>query len=213
MYRNIDESNVGLIINEAWKNTRISVERNDFKLSSEKTIVFKFMWELAKLVDENNLKYDFEYIAYDKIKGNDKFLDLLVWTDSEYKVAFELKFPKKSKNGNSNQTVTRKKIYRDISRVNYLVENNINNIKKGCFLMATNEKPYLNKGNKRENTDLLVHQGYISTGKLNDNYDEILSLPEDFQFMWENITYASGQYSISGKYAWIKPLSISIKRK
>lgn len=204
----LDMSNVDSIINKAWQNVKNIVEKENWHLSSEKTLVFKFMWELAKLVDEKNLKYDFEYIAYNRKEKTDKFLDLLIWTDENYKFALEFKFPTKNNSGNSNQTETRRKIYKDISRLEYLVNKENNNIEKGYFLMATDEAAYTYKGNKIKYPELMVYHNYIHSKRLQVKYEEVGILSSTFKFQWENIKTSKDKHTIEGNYAWLKPIII-----
>jgi len=204
----LNSSNIDSIVNATWKKVKDSVEKNNWSLSSEKTLVFKFMWELSKLVEEDRLRYDFEYMAYDSLEGKDKFLDLLVWTSENYKIAFEFKFPKKNNSGNSNQTETRKNIYKDISRLKYLIDNNVNNIKKGYFLAATNEDAYINRGVKLTYPDLMVYNNYKYSGGAINNYDEINYLPQNFMFKWENIDTIDSKHKVKGFYAWLQPIIV-----
>ena len=129
----------------AWENIQKEIEdSDDILISSEKTLVFKFAMELTKLYNCENIAIDFEVKLYEEIDGSDKYLDLLVYQldKSSEKYAIEFKAPMQSASGNSNQTVTRKKIYKDIARLSYLKENKY--IYNGYFLMITNEKLYFN---------------------------------------------------------------------
>lgn len=115
---NIDQTNSSLLVNECWASTQQKVEDGQL-VSSEKTLVFLFAMELVHRVGQG-LKIDFENQCYEKLQGKSKYLDLLFYTDEDYKVAIEFKLPKKSRSGNSNQTQTRESVYRDLARLNYL---------------------------------------------------------------------------------------------
>lgn len=109
-------------IEKTWNNIQIEIEKSDVILiSSEKTLVFKFAMELSKLYNCSNIVIDFEVKVYEKIDSSDKYLDLLVYESEkpDNKYAIEFKAPMKSASGNSNQTKTRKKIYKDIARLSY----------------------------------------------------------------------------------------------
>ena len=173
-------------------------------MSSEKTLVFSFMMELDKLLP--NVKFDFEYQAYNDISGKDKFLDLLIYLEENYKVALEFKLPKSINGNNSNQTETRKNIYRDILRLNYLIENRVNNIKKGYFLCGVNEAAYLNKGTATKYKECQVYNGHVIKVELPLNIDEFNELPQltkELKFKWTNIKN-SNKNTVAGKFAWLK---------
>jgi len=131
-------------IETSWKNIQKEVETSDVILiSSEKILVFKFAMELAKLYNCEDIVIDFEVQLCEEIDGSDKYLDLLVYElkKPNEKYAIEFNAPMKSASGNSNQTDTRKKIYKDIDRLAYLKEKK-ENIYNGYFLMITDESPY-----------------------------------------------------------------------
>ncbi|KOR25186.1 hypothetical protein [Clostridium sp. L74] len=173
-------------------------------MSSEKTLVFSFMMELYKLLP--NAKFDFAYQAYNDISGKDKFLDLLIYLEENYKVALELKLPKSINGNNSNQTETRKNIYRDILRLNYLIENKVNNIKKGYFLCGVNEAAYLNKGTANRYKECQVYDGRVIKVGVPLNIDEFNELPQltkELKFEWTNIK-TGDKNTVAGKFAWLK---------
>ena len=180
------------------------VENEEFQLSSEKTFVFKFMWELAKLVKNEKLKFDFEYPAYEALKEDDRFLDLLVWTDKKYKAAFEFKLPKRGLTG-TGSTQVKPKIYRDLARIKYLVDNKIDNINIGFFLCAVNEDSYLNMG--RANPTYAVAHNHIAT--ITESYG--LPLPNQLAFTWTGIQWDDRQQKTirNGKFAWLEPIQVS----
>ena len=53
----IDKNNVDQLVNNALKSVMHKVENGE-PLSSEKTLVFKFMWELCKFMNSDDVKYD-----------------------------------------------------------------------------------------------------------------------------------------------------------
>lgn len=165
-----------IAINNAWDNVIKKVEDDGYPMSSEKTLVFSFMMEVYKLLP--NIKFDFEYQAYNDIIGRDKFLDLLIYLEEDYKIALEFKLPKSINGNNSNQTETRKNIYRDILRLNYLIENEVNNIKKGYFLCGVNEAAYLNRGTVSKYEECQVYHGYIINVGVPLHIEEFNELPQ-----------------------------------
>jgi len=200
----INKSNVVQLVRDARRKVIDCVENETFQLSSEKTFVFKFMWELAKLVNNDMLKFDFEYPAFDTLKNDDKFLDLLVWTNEKYKVAFEFKLPKRGLTG-TGSTQIKPKIYRDIARLKFLVDNKIDNIHIGFFLCAVNEDSYLNIG--RADPTYAVAHNHIAT--ITESYG--LPLPNKLAFSWTGIKWDNRQNKNmrNGIFAWLKPIQIN----
>ena len=190
-------------IETAWKNIQKEVETsNVILISSEKTLVFKFAMELAKLYKCKGIVIDFEVQLYEEIDGSDKYLDLLVYElkKPNEKYAIEFKAPMKSASGNSNQTDTRKKIYKDIARLAYLKEKK--NICNGYFLMITNEKAYFKSSNNRDNTYDTANEVEANLERFKKDYS--LENDYNFQFIWENIN----KNSIKGKFAWLKYIKV-----
>ena len=184
-----------------WIKIQNQIENNNYDLSSEKSLVFLFSMELAKLYKYDNIHIDFEAQLYNELNSTDKYLDLLIWlTDNpKNKYAIEFKFPKKSNNGSSNQTEIRKKIYKDIARLAYLKKYN-ENITNGYFLMITDEKPYFNEGRRDDTYNTAdKHKGNLS--KFHEEY-KIDNIP--FIFNWENIS----NQKINGRFAWLTPIKI-----
>lgn len=167
----------------AWDSIRKNLSDEQINMSSEKTLVFLFSIELIRIYGWDNLIIDFEYLAYNELHSSDKYLDLMVYKKDkiEKKYALEFKFPKKSSRGNSNQTETRKKVYRDIARLKYLKEQN--KIEYGFFLMLCNEKAYVNSSDRRNNDYDISHNKegnlliYKSKYRLNDDIS--------FKFIWK----------------------------
>jgi hypothetical protein len=187
-----------------WKNLQKEIENSDvISISSEKTLVLKFAMELSKLYNCSNIVIDFEVKVYEEIDSSDKYLDLLVYESEKphNKYAIEFKAPMKSASGNSNQTETRKKIYKDIARLFYLKEHN-KHICNGYFFMITDEKPYFNTSTRRDNTFNTAngHSGNLSSFSA----DYKLKNTFNFDFIWENI----GENSIKGKFAWLKYIKV-----
>lgn len=195
---------IDIVINNAWDKVIKKVEDDGYPMSSEKTLVFSFMMELYKLLP--NVKFDFEYQAYNDISGKDKFLDLLIYLEENYKVALEFKLPKSINGNNSNQTETRKNIYRDILRLNYLIENKVNNIKKGYFLCGVNEAAYLNQGTANRYKECQVYDGRVIKVGVPLNIEEFNELPQltkELKFEWTNIK-TGDKNTVAGKFAWLK---------
>lgn len=131
------DSTQGLIL-DAFAGVQELVESGETPLSSEAALRFLFAWQLGRLLDFSDAyRFDFEWNAYSALDTDDTFLDLLVFTDPSYKVAFEFKLPKSSGLHGSNSTQTRAKICRDISRLSYLVRSDINSIRVAYFIYAT----------------------------------------------------------------------------
>lgn len=213
MDREVDKNTIDDIVNSAWTKIKDDVEKKEYTMSSEKTLVFKFMWELAKYVNNNELQFDFEYIAYDKLDGTDKYLDLLFWTDEKYKIAIEFKFPKKTEEGGSDTAIVRRNIYKDISRLKYLVDNKINEINIGYFICLTNQSTYFNKDAKlKKYKDLVTYNNYKYEKSTILNYDDIKELPDKIEFKWGNINEKGTRVEKGCKFAWLNPIKIINKK-
>ncbi len=196
-------STLGTQIKTAWENLQIKVEEERALVSSEKTLVFSFAMELAQLYNCKDISFDFEFQAYNSIDNTDKYLDLLIYENSapHSKYAIEFKAPMRSAKGNSNQTETRKKIYKDIARLKYLLENS-SDIVGAYFFMITDEAPYFNSSNSRNNT-------FDTSNKHQDSLEEFLTSYNisnfNFIFRWKNIADSK----IKGKFAWLEPIIIT----
>ena len=191
-------------IEEAWLNTRHEIENlNNITISSEKTLVFKFAMELSKLYNCKDIIIDFEVKLYEEIDSSDKYLDLLVYETEkpEIQYAIEFKAPMKSAKGNSNQTETRKKIYRDIARLAYLKEKS-ENICNGYFLLMTDENPYFNYSDRRDNTFDTSNNYEGNLSKFLDDYN--INKNFKFNFIWDNLD----DKSIKGKFAWLDYIKV-----
>jgi hypothetical protein len=197
----VNSSTARQLIQECWNN--VLLRASDNPISSEKTLCFLFSLELYKKIGDN-LKIDFENQCYDQLQGNHKYLDLLFWTDQNYKVAIEFKLPKHSISGNSNKTEIRKSIYRDLARLNYLKASNLDSC--ACFLMATNEQPFLNYG------EYSIHPEFITAHNYRINSEQCLSINDlelknvTLIFEWNNIITTDNKHSIDGDYAWLNPI-------
>ncbi len=185
-------------VKKAWFNLQEKIEKENIPLSSEKTLVFLYAIELMKLFNCKDIIMDFECQLYVDIDTSDKYLDLLI-IHNHREYAIEFKAPMKSIKGNSNQTETRKKIYKDIARLKYLVE--YKGIEKGFFFMITDEAPYFNKSDRRDNTfdTSNGHNGNLSEFIKNYKIENI-----NFTFSWRNIHHKK----VSNKFAWLKPIEI-----
>src|ERR1035437_3493795 len=75
------------IVAGAW-NAVIEKVNNGHLLSSEKTLFFLFAMTLFEKVG-STLVVDFENQCYDDLEGDSKYLDLLFYTDTSFKVAVE----------------------------------------------------------------------------------------------------------------------------
>lgn len=209
MGREVDKNTIDDIVNSVWTKIKDDVEKKEYTMSSEKTLVFKFMWELAKHINNDNLKFDFEYRAYDELKGRDKYLDLLFWTDEKNKIAIEFKFPKRKGKGSSDTSKVRRDIYKDISRLKYLVDNEINKIHIGYFICLTNQSTYFNKDAKlKKYKDLVTYNNYKYEKSTILNYDDIKELPDKLEFNWDNIDEKGSNIIEGGEFAWLKPIKI-----
>ena len=113
------------------------------------------------------------------------------------KYAIEFKAPMSK----SNQTVIRKKIYKDIARLSYLKEN-YDDILNGYFLMITNEKTYFNPSSKRDNTYDTANNVTANLKAFKVKY--ILRNDYNFNFCWENIE----NKEVKGKFAWLKHIKV-----
>lgn len=191
-------------IKKAWLNTKHEIENfNNITISSEKTLVFKFAMELSKLYNCENIIIDFEVKLYEEINSSDKYLDLLVYETEKPKIqyAIEFKSPMQSAKGNSNQTETREKIYKDIARLAYLKEKN-ENICNGFFLLMTDENPYFNSSSKRVNTFDTSHNHKGNLSEFLEKYKIDKNI--EFNFIWSNIDNSS----IKGKFAWLDCIKV-----
>ncbi len=205
---NIEKSNVVSIIKSAFGK---ALDRMDKANStSEKKLCFWFAWELAKLVNNEDLVIDFEVLCFKELKSTSRFLDLLFYTHENFKVAIEFKFPSKSESGNSDQKTTRGKVYRDLARLNYLVKNKVNSIQTGAFLCVINERAYVNLSTTT--SIYKVHHDFeydpkISTDISSSKIDE-LNMPENkFKFSWNGIKQTKPKkYDIEGKIAHLEPI-------
>ena len=203
----IGKDNIEQLVADTLGTVVKQVEEQGFPLSSEKTLVFKFMWELGRIVSDDDLKFDFEYAAYEKLNSSDtsdRFLDLLVWTDEDFKVAFEFKLPKRGLTG-SPQTNTKPKIYRDIARLKYLVDTAQTGIRAGFFICAVNEDAYLNNTGRADLTYSVAHMHKASVTEVGG-----LSLPTPLTFIWNGIKLEDykDKYVCAGRFAWLEPVII-----
>lgn len=199
------------IVINAWQKVIRDVECNKSPMSSEKTMVFNFLLNLIRSCpDPDLIKCDFEFRAYDDLPGEDKSLDLLVYCKDDFKVAFEFKYPRKTTRGHSNQTQTRLNIYRDISRLYYLVGNGISNIKIGYFLCAVNEMAYCNPGDYAEFPNCKTHQGYSHSGGNLDYENHLYDLPNGMSFVWSGVEKKEGKYKLKDQkqFAWLAPIKV-----
>lgn len=201
-------------IDKLWKNVIDKVE-GGYNASSEKTLVFLIAMAFSEDLKENRCQIDFEVQVYDDLKDTEnKYLDIFIKyfeKDVERKIGIEVKFPSKNSNGNSNQTETRVKIYRDFVRLIHLKEKKI--IDEGYFFMATDELPYINTGTKKEKLIYLTSEGFSTSSKFwnaDEQFKYKIKNVYDIKFEWENVENLSNKYVIKKeyKYAWLKPIKI-----
>jgi hypothetical protein len=203
------QKNIESIWNEIdnWMNNGVKL------ISSEKSIVFNFMWEFNKKFEDQIKLVDFETNLFQNFSDG-QFLDLfLIYNDGvkDINIGFEFKFPHKKING-SNQTEARQKILNDIKRLNWLVENK--KIDLGCFLCVTNETGYINAGNFKIAPEFLTHQEKVyplnHSLPINNSYPEVVNAINEIKFTWKNIKTAGNRYKIDDekKYSFLNPIFI-----
>jgi hypothetical protein len=201
------------IITQIWNDIDNWMNNNIRLISSEKSVVFNFAWELAKKYPKE-LKYiDFETSLFHDFSDG-KFLDLFIIFSNgtkDIKIGIEFKFPHKKLRG-SNQTVSRQKIINDIKRVNWLVENN--QIDLGCFLCVTNENGYINPGNFRVAPEFLTHQGKIYEDNTilpnNESFIEEVVALNRIEFDWRYVRLINRKFRIDDdkKFSFLNPIFI-----
>ena len=151
-------------IDKAWANLRDRVEsKRDLDFDHEFTLQFHFAWEVARLFNfSDSLKVRFEVPCGKDLDGETIRLDLLLWTDSQSKVAVELKAPVRSETGkNSAMTQFRMRFYRDIHRLRHLVATHHTGIRLGVLLAAVNEKGYVVERYQRVNREYRTYHGTV----------------------------------------------------
>jgi len=201
----VSSQTVDALVQNSWNAVRDKVENGD-NLSSEKTLVFLFAMEITHRVGKN-LKIDFENQCYSNLQGSSRYLDLLFYTDENYKVAIEFKLPRKSAGGASNQPETREAIYRDIGRLHYLKNNTIK--PKACFfLMAINEPAYLNTGNYKRSPNLITSHGHEINPNNNIQIDGVSLNGVQAIFNWRGIVTQNDRFICEGLYSWLDPIRV-----
>jgi hypothetical protein len=184
---------------------------NGLECSSEKTLCYQYAWRL-------NLKYmglievDFERKPYDKDFSDGMFLDLYI-KYKNMKIGIEFKYMKSGNSHNTNQTETRVKIVNDIKRLTYLKSKD--KITNGYFFCMTNEMPYTYLGNKKEQREFKIYDGYEY--KKNIKYPINNKISRDntkclntIIFSWNGVDKNKPRYVLSEniKYAWLSPIKI-----
>jgi len=216
----IELTSADSLIFQVSERIKAGVESGTLPFSSENTFRFLFAWELGRALNfARDYQFDFEWNAYDSLDSEDTFLDLLVYTDPQFKVALEFKLPKSSSTHKTNQTQTRAKILRDISRLSYLVSNRINAIQLGYFLCATNEGPYIAEGRKSKGLQYRTYHEVVyppefviprDDGPNGINRD--LSFPKhEVRFEWQDFEQKgalSERVGPKGKFCWLKPIKV-----
>ena len=216
----IEPQSVDSLILQASKCIKDGVESGELPFSSESTFRFLFAWELGRILRfAQEYRFDFEWNAYDSLDTEDTFLDLLVYTDPKFKIALEFKLPKSSLTHKTNQTQTRAKTLRDISRLSYLVNQGLNSIRVGYFLCATNEGPYVIEGHKSKGLQYRTYHGTLyPVGTVIPKDDgpngisRALPLPKhEIKFEWQGFEQKgslSDRVSPTGKFMWLKPIKV-----
>ncbi|MGH7147073.1 MAG: hypothetical protein ACREIJ_04130 [Nitrospiraceae bacterium] len=208
------------LILQVSERIRAGVESGELPFSSEDTFRFLFAWELGRILSfPQEYHVDFEWNAYDSLDTEDTFLDLLVYTDPKFKIALEFKLPKSSLVHKTNQTQTRAKILRDISRLSYLVNAGVNSICLGYFLCATNEGPYIAEGRKSKGLQYKTYHGamyppgfVIPKAEGPNGINRALPFPKhEIKFEWQGFEQKgahSDRVGPKGKFAWLKPIKV-----
>lgn len=163
-------------------------------MSSEKTLVFEFAWQLLSKHKEYS-KLDFEKCVFEK-DPNGRFLDLYIEYKSENKkmrIGIEFKFPKKTGKSNSGQTQVRQKVIHDVRRLCILKEQN--KIDLGCFLFATNEKCYFTprKDSKFSTANRIFKKGDTLPTSI-ENMKEI-KVSKELRFNWHTNKLSVGNFA------------------
>lgn len=220
MPKAIDSESADSLVLEVVEGFKLGVESGEIPLSSESTFRFLFAWQLGfTLGFPQQYRFDFEWNAYEALDTEDTFLDLLVYTDPSFKIAVEFKLPKSSLSHKTNQTQTRAKILRDISRLSYLVNTGTNSIRLGYFLCATNEGPYIAEGRKSKGVQYKTYHGttyppghVIPRDDGPNGIDRELIFPNhEVRFEWQEFQQKgvlSDRVSPRGRYAWLKPIKV-----
>ncbi len=221
MTTKIEPDTVDDLILRAGDSIKSGVESGNLPLSSESTLRFLFAWELGRALGFSpEYRFDFEWNAYSSLDTDDTFLDLLVYTDPNFKIALEFKLPKSSTLHQSNSTQTRAKICRDISRLSYLVQHGLNQVRTGYFLCATDEGSYLTEGRKSSNVQYKTYHEtvyrpgtVISSGTPPNGIARELPFPKHaVRFEWQEIEpkgVLTDRFGPKGRFAWLKPIKVS----
>ena len=201
----INENTIDNLVERCWAEVKTKIEKGH-ELSSEKTLCFLFAIELLYQVG-HKLCIDFENQCFKNLEGESKYLDLLFYTASKFKVAIEFKLPQKTDKGGSNTTQTRSAVYRDLARLNYLKTADIS--PKACyFLMAANEGSYFNRGQYKKNIEFITAHNH-NVSKTNNLV--VQGIPMNgmaFSFDWEGIEIRRKKLACSGVYSWLKPIRV-----
>lgn len=110
------------IISQIWLTIDQWINTGDKLLSSEKSVVFNFAWQLQKTCQDRIELIDFETSLFHDFSDG-QFLDLFVLyrrEDQLIRIGIEFKYPNKKKT-NSGQTLVRPKIINDLKRLTWLV--------------------------------------------------------------------------------------------
>lgn len=200
------------ILIKTWETTIKQFKNDQTQLSSEKSLVFNYAYNLKLAYPEIIEVVDFERSVYRDLQSG-TFIDLYITANignQKKKIGIEFKYPH-NKGGNTNQTQTRQKCINDIKRLSHLVANN--DIDLGVFLMATKESPYLNKGKYTLEPNFETYNG--KNYKKNDCFpcsqlsQDKVTVISDLQFIWHNYEMKDSAARIaSNQIAWLEPIII-----
>ncbi|MCI1278397.1 MAG: hypothetical protein LKG23_05370 [Nitrospira sp.] len=211
-------------IDKAWANLRERVEfKCDLNFDHEFTLQFHLAWEVARLFNfSDSLNVRFEVPCGKDADGETIRLDLLLWTDTESKVAVELKAPMRSDTGKgSAMTQSRMRFYRDIHRLRHLVATHHVGVRLGMFLAVVNEKGYVVERNQHVNRDYRTYHGTVlapgvriaATTGTNGYPHELLMPGHEIRWTW-TCEQRGGEVQLCDgmRYYWLEPVFVRAVR-
>lgn len=201
----LNAETVNSVIARCWGKVRTQVEDHGHPLSSEKTLCFLMAMAIRDKCG-SHITFDFENQCYKGLPGESKYLDLLISTDKDFKIAIELKLPRKSKSGSSDQKGTREAVYRDLARLSYLRHRS--QVTAAFFLMAVNEDAYLNNINVKKNAEYITRQGHVIHLGNNLKASNLSLGKVECTFEWLGVQMGSRKWCRTGRFAWLKPIGV-----